>query len=97
MIVLLVGVTTGTLAAPSAPAGWIGLALLTVLYGAATVSLFVVLPRLSGAVTTMALNFEPIAVLALAWLFLGQAVSPAQTAGIFVVVAAIVLLGLLKR
>jgi drug/metabolite transporter (DMT)-like permease len=45
----------------------------------------------------MALNFEPIAVLALAWLFLDQTVSALQTLGIFIVVAAIFLLGLLKR
>jgi drug/metabolite transporter (DMT)-like permease len=96
-IVLVAGVAAGALNAPKAAAGWAGLALLTVLYGTATVSLFVALPRLSGAVTTMALNFEPIAVLALAWLFLHQTVSTAQTVGIFVVVAAIVLLGLLKR
>ncbi len=96
-IVLVAGVAAGRLVAPTASAGWMGLALLTVLYGTATISLFVALPRLSGAVTTMALNFEPIAVLALAWMFLGQAVSTTQTIGIFIVVAAIALLGALKR
>jgi len=97
VIVLVAGAGAGVLVAPKAAAGWAGLVLLTMLYGTATVSLFMALPRLSGAVTTMALNFEPIAVLALAWAFLGQTVSSTQTAGIFVVVAAIVLLGLLKR
>jgi drug/metabolite transporter (DMT)-like permease len=96
-IVLVAGLGAAALTLPQAGAGWLGLALLTVLYGSATISLFVALPRLSGAATTMALNFEPIAVLALAWIFLGQAVSTAQTIGIFVVVAAIALLSVLKR
>jgi drug/metabolite transporter (DMT)-like permease len=97
VIMRAAGAPTGALALPSATVGWVGLGLLTLLYGCATICLFIVLPRLSGAVTTMALNFEPIAVLALAWLFLGQTVSAVQTLGIFIVVAAIFLLGLLKR
>jgi drug/metabolite transporter (DMT)-like permease len=96
-IVLVAGISADAFSAPIATAGWAGLALLTLLYGCATICLFIALPRLSGAVTTMALNFEPIVVLALAWMFLGQTVSAAQAVGIFVVVAAITLLSLLKR
>jgi drug/metabolite transporter (DMT)-like permease len=53
----------------------------------------VVLPRL-GAVDNMAiLNFEPIAVLGIAWVALGQAVAPLQVAGALVVVGAIMWMG----
>jgi drug/metabolite transporter (DMT)-like permease len=96
-VVLVAGAGANVLVAPQDALGWLGLALLTVFYGAATIILFLMLPRLSDAVSTMALNFEPIALLALAWIFLGQAVTPQQTIGVFVVVGAIAFLGALKR
>jgi drug/metabolite transporter (DMT)-like permease len=73
------------------------LKLLTVLYGSAITTLFIVLPRIEGTAATIGLNFEPIAVLGLAWFFLGQAVRPLQVLGAFLVVGAIVWLGTAKR
>jgi drug/metabolite transporter (DMT)-like permease len=93
VVVLAAGGLTGTLAAPADATGWLGLALLPILYGSGITTLFVVLPRLAGAASMVALNFEPIAVLGLAWLVLGQTASPLQVAGAFVVVVAIVWLG----
>jgi drug/metabolite transporter (DMT)-like permease len=91
------GALAGDFALPADGTGWIALALLTVFYGTAITSLFVVLPRL-GAVNNMAvLNFEPIAVLALAWAILDQAVAPLQIAGAFIVVGAIAWMGAGKR
>jgi drug/metabolite transporter (DMT)-like permease len=58
--------------------------------------LFVVLPKLPPT-SSVALNFEPIALLALAWTFLGQAVTPAQIVGAFVTVGAIAWMGLMKK
>ena len=69
--------------------------LLTVFYCIAMSSLFFILPRVPAA-STAALNFEPIALLALAWVFLGQAVTPLQIVGAFVVVGAIAWLGIRK-
>ncbi len=43
------------------------------------------------------LNFEPIAVLGLAWVVLGQAVAPLQILGAFIVVGAIAWMGAGKR
>jgi drug/metabolite transporter (DMT)-like permease len=97
-LVLAGGAAAGALALPIDPTGWIGLAALTVLYGTAITSLFIVLPRLGGgAASTVALNFEPIAVLAIAWLALGQSVKPLQLLGAFVVVGAIAWLGAARR
>ncbi len=91
------GLAVGGFALPADGTGWIALALLTALYGTAITSLFVVLPRL-GAVNNMAvLNFEPIAVLGLAWAILGQAVAPLQVAGAFIVVGAIAWMGSGRR
>lgn len=87
------GAAAGDFVLPADGTGWIALALLTVFYGTAITSLFVVLPKL-GAVNNMAiLNFEPIAVLGIAWVLLGQSVAPAQVAGAVIVIGAILWMG----
>ena len=97
VLVFAGGLVSDSLALPADRPGWLGLALLTAFYCIAMTSLFIVLPRLSGAASTAALNFEPIALLALAWLFLGQAVTPLQIVGAFLTVGAIVWLGVSKK
>lgn len=97
VIVLAVGACADRLALPADARGWLGLALLALLYGVAITALFIVLPRLEGAATTVALNFEPIAVLFLAWIFLDQSVKPLQIVGAIVVVASIAWLGAARR
>ena len=94
-LVLIGGGFSGNLVLPRDATGWLGIAFLTIFYCIAMSSLFFVLPRLSAA-STAALNFEPIAVLALAWLVLGQAVAPLQIVGAFVTVGAIAWLGVKK-
>ncbi|HYD55707.1 MAG TPA: DMT family transporter [Burkholderiales bacterium] len=97
-ILLVLGAASGTMALPRDGTGWIGLVLLTLLYGIAITSLFTVLPRVTGgASSTVALNFEPIAVLGIAWVVLGQAFKPLQIVGALVVVGAIAWLSLAKR
>lgn len=96
-VVLGVGALSHGLALPADGRGWLGLALLTVLYGSAITTLFIVLPRIEGSASTIGLNFEPIAVLVLAWIFLGQAVKPLQIVGAFLVVGAIAWLGAAKK
>lgn len=90
-VVLVAGVAADAFAFPNAMAGWYGLALLTVFYGSAITALFIVLPRLGTANYAVVLNFEPIAVLFLAWGILGQAVTPLQILGAFIVIGAITL------
>lgn len=77
---------------PATPAGWVGLALLSLLYTLAFTTLFGLLPRLGAVNNAPILNFEPIAALALGSLVLGQRVLPTQVAGAFLVVGAIVYL-----
>lgn len=90
VIILLAGAATGEFALPTAPAGWLGLALLCLFYGTAFTTLFVVLPRIGAVNNAMVLNFEPIVVLGLAWVILDQAVAPRQIVGAFIVVGAII-------
>jgi drug/metabolite transporter (DMT)-like permease len=94
VVVLVAGAAARSLALPNDSEGWVGLALLTLLYGIAITIMFSVMTRLASPATTVALNFEPIAAMILAWLVLGQTVTPAQIGGALLVIGAIVLLGL---
>jgi drug/metabolite transporter (DMT)-like permease len=100
-VVAVVTLTGGTLAhsfaLPADGTGWIALALLTVFYGTAITSTFVLLPKLGAVNNAAVLNFEPIAVLGLAWVVLDQAVAPLQIVGAFIVVGSIVWMGMGKR
>ena len=97
VVAFAAGAATDTLALPVDREAWIGLALLTVFYGTAITSLFVLLPKLKSASDIAALNFEPIAVLLGAWILLGQQLTPSQIAGALIVVGSIVVLGTGKR
>jgi drug/metabolite transporter (DMT)-like permease len=88
---------TGTLVLPADGTGWLGLALLTLFYGSAITALFVVQPRMRAASDIGVLNFEPVALMFLAWAILGQGLTPQQIAGALVVIGAIVALGTAKR
>ncbi|HEX6320530.1 MAG TPA: DMT family transporter [Burkholderiales bacterium] len=96
VLVLAGGSAAGALALPDDAIGWTGLVCLTVFYCAAMIALFMVLPRVS-VTSTAALNFEPIALLGLGWIFLGHALSPLQIAGALLTVGAIVWLGASKH
>ena len=89
-VALAGGLAIDGFAWPADAPGWTGLALLTVLYGTAFTSLFVVLPRLGAVNSAPAMNLEPIASMALAWLLLGQRIGGVQVAGGVLVVGAIV-------
>ena len=86
------GQATRVFALPTAPVGWLGLALLSLLYTLAFTTLFGLLPRLGAVNNAPILNFEPIAALALGSMVLGQRVLPIQVLGAFLVVGAIVYL-----
>jgi drug/metabolite transporter (DMT)-like permease len=93
VVVGIAGAATGSLALPGDATGWIGLALLTVLYGSAITAIFMVVPQLKSPSNTAALNFEPIAALILGWAILGQTVAPRQMVGALIVVGAVILIG----
>ncbi len=96
VLVFAGGAAAHALALPQDAVGWTGLACLTAFYCVAMVALFTVLPRVPAA-STAALNFEPIALLFLAWVFLGHSVTPLQIAGALLTVGAIVWLGAAKH
>ena len=91
-VTLAAGAASGGFALPADGIGWLGLALLTVLYGTAITVLFTVLPRLGAVNNAAIMNFEPVAALALGWLVLDQRIAASQVAGGLIVIAAIVVL-----
>ena len=97
VVTLVGGAATQAFAFPADATGWVALALLTAFYGTAITSMFVLLPRLGAVNNAAVLNFEPIAVLGIAWVVLGQAVAPLQIAGAFIVVGAIMWMGSERR
>ena len=97
VVVLAGGAATGGFALPADMTGWIALLLLTAFYGTAITSMFVLMPRLGIVSNAAVLNFEPIAVLGLAWLVLGQVVAPLQILGAFIVVGAIMWMGASRK
>ncbi len=86
------GLIPGGLDLPSATAGWIALACLVLLYGAAFSTLFICMPRLNIARNAPVMNMEPVAGMLLGWLVLGQLLGPSQVLGGLIVVGGIVLL-----
>jgi drug/metabolite transporter (DMT)-like permease len=97
VVTLAGGSLTNSFALPTDGTGWTALALLTVFYGTAITSVFVLLPKLGAVNNAAVLNFEPIAVLGLAWIVLDQAVAPLQILGAFIVVGSIAWMGGGKR
>jgi len=97
LLVAVIGAAAGAFRAPADATGWLGVALLSVFYGLAITSVFVVLPRMGSASYAVVLNFEPISLLFLGWVILGQAIAPLQIFGAFIVVGTIVWLGLAKK
>ena len=79
---------------PNAAAGWWGLVALSVLYGTAFTMLFTLLPKLGVVGNSPILNVEPVAALGMAWLVLGQSVTPMQLVGALLVVGTVMGLGL---
>jgi len=95
VLVVVVASAAGTQAAPRDGAGWTGLVLLAVFYCIAMMSLFYVLPRVPST-STGALNFEPIALIGLTWIFLGHTITATQLIGALITVGAIAWLGVKK-
>jgi len=97
-VIALAGATaTGALALPQDGTGWLGLLLLTLFYGSSITAFFVVQPHMRATSDVAVLNFEPVALVFLGWAILGQSLAPTQIAGAFVVVGAIIALGIAKH
>ena len=92
----LAAVSAGGWQLPQDQLGWLGLALLTFLYGTAFTIMFTVVPKLGVVGNSPIMNVEPVFALLLAWVFLGQAIAPMQLLGAAIVIGSVLALGLRK-
>jgi drug/metabolite transporter (DMT)-like permease len=97
VLVLAAGAASGGFALPETSGGWTAFVLLALFYASAFTALFAVLPKIGAVNNSAVLNFEPIALLGMGWVVLGQAVAPRQIVGAFLVIGAITLLSLRLR
>ena len=97
LVALTGALSQGGFHLPQAPMGWVGLGMLTFLYGTAFTIMFTVLPKLGVAGNSAIMNVEPVFALVLAWAILGQSIAPVQVVGALLVVGAVMALGLRKR
>lgn len=81
---------TGSLRWPSTAIAWGGLGGLSLFYGMGIAGLFLLLPRLGPVQTAVVLNLEPVFVAFIAWMVLGEALTPAQIGGAGLVVTAVI-------
>lgn len=96
-VALAAAATQASWQLPHTSTGWVGLALLTLLYGTGITLMLTLLPRWGVAGNSPILNVEPVVALVLAWLLLGQAIAPVQVLGALLVVGAVMALGLRRR
>lgn len=82
---------------PSAPAGWVALACLVLLYGMAFSALFIFVTRLDITRNAPVMNVEPVAGLLFGWLILDQLLNGVQIIGGLIVVCGIVMLATSKQ
>ncbi|CAE6901125.1 conserved membrane protein of unknown function [Pseudomonas marincola] len=91
------GVVENGMHLPSAATGWIALACLVLLYGAAFSTLFIFVSRLDITRNAPVMNMEPVAGLVFGWLILDQHLNGIQIIGGLIVVCAVVLLAYSKQ
>ena len=76
---------------PSLPAGWIGVAGVTVFYALATIGIFAATAQVGPMRAGFFMNFEPVATVLLSALILNQRLAPVQLAGAALVISALFL------
>lgn len=90
VVFVVAAAATGRFHLPVGTAAWAGLAGLSVLYALGIAGLFLLLPLLGPVQTAVVLNLEPVIVAIVAWLALGEALTPWQCVGALIVVAAVI-------
>jgi drug/metabolite transporter (DMT)-like permease len=96
-VFVVASVVTRDFTLPETSPAWTGLLGLVICYAVGIILLFLCLPMLGPTDTAVILNMEPVAVALIAWLALGEALTPPQWAGALLVVAAVIFFQLQSR
>ena len=82
-------VVTGEVRFPVSRDGWLALALIPFLYGAAMAAFFTATQIIGSVRTSLMMNFEAVSAIILGYLVLGQTLTPLQLTGAAIVIAAL--------
>ena len=82
-------VVTGEVKFPVSRDGWLALALIPFLYGAAMAAFFTATQIIGSVRTSLMMNFEAVSAIILGYLVLGQTLTPLQLTGAAIVIAAL--------
>ncbi len=84
-----ISLIAGEFSLPQTDRGWIGLVAVPVFYTIAVATFFAGIARIGGVRTSVVMNLEPVASIALGFILLGQVLSDRQLAGAALVIAAV--------
>ncbi len=80
---------TGDVRLPGTPQAWAGYLLIPVLYSVGVTSFFIATSIIGSVRSSLIMNFEPVAAIVLAYLILGQTLTPLQLLGGVIVISAL--------
>lgn len=86
---IIISMIAGDFSLPQTGRGWIGLVAVPVFYTIAVASFFAGIAWIGGVRTSLVMNLEPIASIALGFIVLGQVLSERQLLGAAIVIAAV--------
>lgn len=86
---IIISLIAGELSLPGTPGGWIGFIGVPLFYTVAVATFFAGIAMIGGVRTSLIMNLEPVASIALGFILLGQVLSPRQLLGAAIVIAAV--------
>lgn len=89
LIFVVISLIAGDFSLPETSRGWVGVIAVPVFYTIAVASFFAGIAWVGGVRTSLVMNLEPVASIALGFVLLGQLLSPRQLVGAALVIAAV--------
>ena len=86
---IAISLIAGEFSLPQTSMGWVGFAAVPVFYTIAVVSFFAGIARIGGVRTSLVMNLEPVASIALGFIILSQVLSDRQLIGAAIVIGAV--------
>lgn len=86
---IIISLIAGEISLPGTTEGWVGFIGVPLFYAIAVVTFFAGIAMIGGVRTSLIMNLEPVASIALGFILLGQVLSPQQLLGAAIVIAAV--------
>jgi drug/metabolite transporter (DMT)-like permease len=89
LLFVVISVIAGEISLPGTTGGWVGFIGVPLFYTIAVATFFAGIAMIGGVRTSLVMNLEPVASIALGFLLLGQVLSPRQLLGAAIVIASV--------